>query len=740
MACGLSGRFLRRDAEAAEEEYSVLRDYFRLQHFLPIAIRRGLIILSVLFLLICCYATAAAITPAGTAIDNYATLQYADTPMNSNVVRITVAQAAGITLVSETTPLAGPQGKTLYFPVSLTNTGNGSDSFSLTATAQSGWPVSIIRDDNSDGIHQDGEQTSMADSGSVVSGGQARFFAALTIPAGASNGTQSALTVAARSDFDTTVSAGANFTAVAQTTIAIGLSPTQGLVTASTGSKAYVSISVANLGNIQDSFALSAACDNGWGVAIIDDVNQDGIHQSTETTRLTSSGPLAPNAQKRFFIETQVPEGLSAETQGNVQLTVASAQDATKTAQGAYTVVGKVLAAGDLDGDGSITAQDVQTAAQMAVGGGNWSAAQLLRADTNGDGVVDIADVIRIQNLSNGQPILSLDVVSGGRQLSLPNVMATAGATKMISLDIDQGASVSGMQATILTDGSLLNALEVVPDALMGAGANWQIIYATAPGEVHLLAYNTAGGSLAAGSGGALRINMAVAAAALPGDATPLVWAEAKLSDPSGTAIAPVAIIDGALAIEAGWPLAVKVTNSAGTTPIVGALVEAWQNGGLIASEITDSSGNVSLYPLADGVYDIRVSAAGYYTETYASVAVGEGQNASIGFDLLANSRANTGAIEGIVVNSAGTPLKRAKVSFYLNGRRTTSIYTNSAGYYYKALLNPGSYTVTAQLSSYSTATATVVVKANELSESSFILASSNTAKTQTRNLLSHSR
>jgi len=663
---------------------------------------------------------ANAATPAGTVIENYATLQYDGGSIPSNVVRISVAQVAGVSLQPTSAAVSGLPARSVFFPVTLTNTGNGSDSFSISVASNSNWPSAAYRDDNNDGIHQDSEQTVISTAGNVALGGTFHFFAAVTIPVASASGLLESVTVTARSNYDSAVAASASYSVRVEQSVGMSLSPAQALVTAQPGSRAYLPFVISNTGNTQNSAALSVSCDRGWPTAIIADANQDGIHQTEESAPLTSVGPLAPAESRRAFVEVQVPADLAAETQANLLLTAIPGLDASKTAQASYIVVGKVALAGDVDEDGRITSLDVDAAAQMAVGAGLWSAPQRDKADVNRDGTVDLLDVLRLLSLSSGQQMQSFAVT--GRQLTLPQTKAPAGFSKKIEIGIDNGAQVAGVQAVILLDTDLLSASKVSAGSLMGTDANWEILYAVAGSELRLLAYNSSGRSLASGAGSVLEIALLSSPTAQAGDQSPLVWAEALASDPSGTAILPLQTVDGAFTVEAPAAISVQVCKQVGGTPIAGARVEAWQEGELAASGVSDTSGDCLLSPLASGSYDIHVTAAGFYRETLPEVMVGEGETATAGLDLVVISKANTGAIEGIVLNQAGQPLRRAAVSLYRNGRKITTAYTDASGYYCKTALAPGTYTAVVQLRGYAKVSTTVTVYANEMTYADFLL------------------
>src|SRR5947207_10038955 len=99
----------------------------------------------ILFFTLLCIAsgTASAQTAAGTSIGNQASATYTDSSSTSrtatsNVVTTIVQQVASLTLTANGSKTASP-GSPVFYPHTLTNTGNGSDSFTLTlAPAQSG--------------------------------------------------------------------------------------------------------------------------------------------------------------------------------------------------------------------------------------------------------------------------------------------------------------------------------------------------------------------------------------------------------------------------------------------------------------------------------------------------------------------------------------------------------------------------------------------------------------------------
>jgi uncharacterized repeat protein (TIGR01451 family) len=161
--------------------------------------------------------TAPAQTAAGTAIGNQASATYTDSSSvsrtaTSNVVTTIVQQVASLTLTANGAKTASP-GSPVFYPHTLTNSGNGSDSFTLTlAPAQSGaftlTGTHIYLDANGDGIPDN--FTDLTGTSVTVAPGAANAFKFVitgTVPAGATAGQTNNFSVTATSVFDNTKSA-----------------------------------------------------------------------------------------------------------------------------------------------------------------------------------------------------------------------------------------------------------------------------------------------------------------------------------------------------------------------------------------------------------------------------------------------------------------------------------------------------------------------------------------------------
>lgn len=159
----------------------------------------------------------AAQTAAGTSIGNQASATYTDSSSvsrtaTSNVVTTIVQQVASLTLTANGAKTASP-GSAVFYPHTLTNTGNGADNFTLTlAPAQSGaftlTNTHIYLDANGDGIPDN--FTDLTGTQVTVTPGAANAFKFVitgTVPSGATAGQTNNFSVTATSVFDNTKAA-----------------------------------------------------------------------------------------------------------------------------------------------------------------------------------------------------------------------------------------------------------------------------------------------------------------------------------------------------------------------------------------------------------------------------------------------------------------------------------------------------------------------------------------------------
>jgi hypothetical protein len=160
--------------------------------------RTPLIVLTLAIAALMAPSHAMAQTAAGTAIGNQASATYTDSSSvsrtaTSNVVTTIVQQVASLTLTANGAKTASP-GSPVFYPHTLVNTGNGSDSFILSlAPAQSGaftlTGTHIYLDANGDGIPDN--FTDLAGTSVTVAPGAVNAFKFVitgTVPAGATAG------------------------------------------------------------------------------------------------------------------------------------------------------------------------------------------------------------------------------------------------------------------------------------------------------------------------------------------------------------------------------------------------------------------------------------------------------------------------------------------------------------------------------------------------------------------------
>ncbi|MGE5550130.1 MAG: hypothetical protein ACM3ZC_06315 [Bacteroidota bacterium] len=150
----------------------------------------------------------AAAPPAGAPIGNQATATYTDAggvtrTVTSNAVITYVQQVAALTLTSSMTKRANPNSQ-VVFPLTLTNSGNGTDRFTLSVT-QSGTDnynftsVTFYKDVNGDGVADD--TIAIDNTGDLAAGAVFRFVAVAAVPSTPSAGQSGVFTVKATSDY-----------------------------------------------------------------------------------------------------------------------------------------------------------------------------------------------------------------------------------------------------------------------------------------------------------------------------------------------------------------------------------------------------------------------------------------------------------------------------------------------------------------------------------------------------------
>ena len=143
--------------------------------------------------------------PAGTSIGNQASATYTDasnTPRSttSNVAITIVQQVASFTLTADRAKFAAPGGQ-VFYPHTLVNTGNGTDTFNLSAANNASGDnfdltsLALYADGNGDGLPDNAIQ--ITTTGPLASGATFQFVAMGIVPAGETAGRVAIITVSA---------------------------------------------------------------------------------------------------------------------------------------------------------------------------------------------------------------------------------------------------------------------------------------------------------------------------------------------------------------------------------------------------------------------------------------------------------------------------------------------------------------------------------------------------------------
>lgn len=197
----------------------------------------------------------AAPPPAGSSISNQASATYSDgsgvaRTVNSNLVQTTVTQVYGVTLASPGAQNA-TAGSVVYYPHTLTNGGNGTDTFNLTA-ANSGSPQFnltnvLIYADNGSGQPTGSPITS---TGAIASGATFKFIVSGTVPGTATNAQTNTIAVTGTSIGDATKTASNTDTTTATSNAVVTLTKSISVATGAANSGPYTyTLTYTNTGN-----------------------------------------------------------------------------------------------------------------------------------------------------------------------------------------------------------------------------------------------------------------------------------------------------------------------------------------------------------------------------------------------------------------------------------------------------------------------------------------------------------
>jgi uncharacterized repeat protein (TIGR01451 family) len=229
-------------------------------------------------------AAHAAPPPAGTSISNQASATYSDASgvtrtVTSNVVQTTVQQIASLTLVANGAQNATP-GSVVYYPHTLTNTGNGSDNFNLVTSNAGGFSMASVQffADNGSGTPTGPAITS---TGVLAAGATFKLIAVGTLPSTATAGQTNTITVTGTSVFDNTKTVSNTDVTTVTTNAVVTLTKSASVSSGPAGTAITYTLTYTNTGN---STATAVA---------ITDVLAAGLTYTTGSARWSATGATA---------------------------------------------------------------------------------------------------------------------------------------------------------------------------------------------------------------------------------------------------------------------------------------------------------------------------------------------------------------------------------------------------------------------------------------------------------------
>jgi hypothetical protein len=102
-------------------------------------------------------------------------------------------------------------------------------------------------------------------------------------------------------------------------------------VVAIPGQTITVPFVVTNTGNLREKFKISSVVTGAQDAVIFNDLNRDGIHQTSEPI-INEIGPLAPREEANIVVEIKTPRAAADSSQGSVQVSFVSEGDAASSA------------------------------------------------------------------------------------------------------------------------------------------------------------------------------------------------------------------------------------------------------------------------------------------------------------------------------------------------------------------------------------------------------------------------
>ncbi|HKW15215.1 MAG TPA: hypothetical protein VJS69_12075 [Candidatus Krumholzibacteria bacterium] len=207
-------------------------------------------------------------------------------------------------------------GVSVDFALDAINTGGSSDNFALSSTAPASWTVTFYVDANDNGVLDAGETSPVVSTGPVASGIEAHLIARVAVPASTVPGVNG-VSFTARSSVNATQSDTIANSVTVNSFASVSFFPDNSGNATAGGTVTYAH-TVANTGNLSDTFNLTFASGQGWTYVFLNSLNNP-----------ITSVTLAPGASAVVNVRLTVPAGVSV---GTVDV-------ATLTATGQVTLV-----------------------------------------------------------------------------------------------------------------------------------------------------------------------------------------------------------------------------------------------------------------------------------------------------------------------------------------------------------------------------------------------------------------
>lgn len=160
---------------------------------------------------------------------------------------------------------------TVDFALDVVNAGGAPDTYTLSSAPPAGWTVTYYRDANGNGVLDGGETTVLVSVGPIAAGAEAHIIARVAIPAGAVPGVNN-VAFTARSTSNPATSDTITDTVTINSFAAVNFFPDQNGTGTPGGSVRYTH-TLANTGNVADTFALSFVSSQGWSYLFFDALN-----------------------------------------------------------------------------------------------------------------------------------------------------------------------------------------------------------------------------------------------------------------------------------------------------------------------------------------------------------------------------------------------------------------------------------------------------------------------------------